>query len=90
MVPPIASEMAEIEHRPTGLFVLHAFHFSLYSIVVRFTAVLGAKIDPTRELDMELKLVDIHRREQLSERYMTRVNPKGQVRGHMRTAEPVR
>ncbi|KAJ9150706.1 hypothetical protein NKR23_g3388 [Pleurostoma richardsiae] len=63
-------------------YVLHVFPFSLYSIMARFTAALGAAYQAPpgkRPPRIELRLVDLHRDEELTEPYLTGVNPKGQV-----------
>lgn len=71
---------------PTGdtrdVYTLHNQPFSLFSMMVRFTYVLGrSSADPTRKsVKIENKLIDHHRDENLAENYLLRINPKGQVR----------
>lgn len=60
---------------------LYIFPFSLYSIMARFTAALGASTVPgTRAIIIEPRLVNLHRNESIAERYLLELNPKGQVR----------
>ncbi|KAL1864154.1 hypothetical protein VTK73DRAFT_6152 [Phialemonium thermophilum] len=65
----------------TAHYVLYVFPFSLYSIMARLTAALGAAYHapPSRPLSIELLLVNLHRDEELAEAYLTQINPKGQV-----------
>jgi hypothetical protein len=60
---------------------LYYFPFSLYSIMVRFTAALGAKSgEATTPIHVEHQLVNLHRDENIAESYLLSINPKGQVR----------
>ena len=63
------------------VYTLHNQPFSLFSIMVRFTYALGlSSADPTTAgVQLENKLVDHHRDENLAEGYLLKVNPKGQV-----------
>lgn len=65
----------------SDVYTLHNQPFSLFSIMVRFTYVLGrSSADPaTAGVHIENKLVDHHRDENLGEDYLLKVNPKGQV-----------
>lgn len=62
-------------------FKLCVFPFSLYSIMARFTISLGAHYHegPQGLPKITYKLVNLHRDENLEERYLTTVNQKGQV-----------
>jgi len=72
-------------------YVLYIFPFSLYSIMARFTATLGATYHslpgpPTPRI--ELKLVNLHTDEEMEEEYLLQVNPKGQVPAMSSSALP--
>lgn len=59
---------------------MYIFPFSLYSIMARFTAALGASAgQATRPITIEHQLVNLHRNGNISEWYLLNVNPKGQV-----------
>ncbi|KAH8649043.1 hypothetical protein BX600DRAFT_474402 [Xylariales sp. PMI_506] len=59
--------------------VLYVFPFSLYSIMARLTAVLGeATNQRTRSIEIEKRLVNIHRNENIAEWYL-KINSKGQL-----------
>ncbi|KAL3955092.1 hypothetical protein ACCO45_010655 [Purpureocillium lilacinum] len=45
----------------------------------RFAFVLGQALNPETAPRLEVKMVNLHREENYSERYLTQVNPKGQV-----------
>ena len=63
-------------------FTLYMFPFSLYSIMSRFTYVLGKTFLDNYSPDsfhLDLKLVNLHRDGNISEEYLTKVNSKGQV-----------
>lgn len=64
------------------VYILHNQPFSLFSMMVRFTYILGrSSADPTTNgVKIENKLIDHHRDENLAEDYLLRINPKGQVR----------
>lgn len=58
---------------------MYACPFSLYSIMARFTATLGATTGPpAKNISMELQMVDIFRDKNIDEWYL-KINPKGQV-----------
>jgi hypothetical protein len=60
-------------------YTLYVFQFSLYSMMTRFTANLGAKTVPTGTGPrIELKLVNLLKQEQFTEDYLA-INPTGQV-----------
>jgi hypothetical protein len=63
------------------VYTLHNQPFSLFSMMVRFTYVLGRSSadSTTAGVHVEYKLVDHHRHENLAEDYLCNVNPKGQV-----------
>ncbi|GJN81228.1 hypothetical protein PLIIFM63780_004760 [Purpureocillium lilacinum] len=61
------------------VYTLHYFPFSLYSLMSRFAFVLGQALNPETAPRLEVKMVNLHREENYSERYLTQVNPKGQV-----------
>jgi hypothetical protein len=60
-------------------YTLHYFPFSLYSLIARLGLVLAETLDPETAPRVEIKLVNLHREENLSEAYLTQVNSKGQV-----------
>ncbi|KAG8158127.1 hypothetical protein KVR01_011888 [Diaporthe batatas] len=64
-----------------NVYTLHNQPFSLFSMMVRFTYVLGRSSadNATDGVNIEYKLVDHHRYENLGEDYLINVNPKGQV-----------
>ncbi|POS70335.1 hypothetical protein DHEL01_v211268 [Diaporthe helianthi] len=66
---------------PRVIYTLHNYPFSLFSIMVRFTYVLGrSSADPaTSGVHIDYQLVDINRQENLGEDYLININPKGQV-----------
>lgn len=75
-------------HTPSGLqgqtpehFTLHVFPFSLYSIMTRLSVALGQTANPQslKIVDLQLRLTNLHRNENISEEYLMTVNPKGQV-----------
>lgn len=61
-------------------FTLYMFPFSLYSIMTRLTYAFGYSGLGNEKLGMRLKLVNLHRNENLSAYYLLVVNPKGQVK----------
>ncbi|POR38766.1 Thioredoxin-like protein [Tolypocladium paradoxum] len=61
------------------VYTLHYFPFSLYSLMARFGFVLGQTLNPETAPKLEIRLVNLHRDENFSEPYLTRVNKKGQV-----------
>ncbi|KAF7556753.1 hypothetical protein G7046_g6223 [Stylonectria norvegica] len=64
---------------PPPVYTLHYFPFSLYSLMVRFGFALGAKLNPATAPRLDVRLVDLHREDHLSESYLTSVTTKGQV-----------
>lgn len=80
----MASESSQAGSAVDGrdVYTLHNQPFSLFSIMVRFTYVLGrSSADNTTDgVRIEYKLVDHHRYENLGENYLININPKGQVR----------
>jgi len=62
-----------------GSYTLHYFPFSLYALMSRFAFVLGRSLNPETAPRLQLSLVNIHREENLTEKYLTEVNPRGQV-----------
>ncbi|OAP60326.1 hypothetical protein AYL99_05328 [Fonsecaea erecta] len=62
------------------IYTLHHNHFSICSIMVRYTVALrGAPQDAASEVPIQEQSVDIFHEEQLSEHFLTNINPKGQV-----------
>ena len=62
-------------------YVLYHNHFSICSIMVRYTiAVMGAPKNPESEILIQVQVIDIFHEEQLSEHYLCEINPLGQVR----------
>jgi len=63
-----------------GSYTLYHFQWSLFSLMARYTVALrGNAASPETAMRIEEKLVDLHRGENLSEKYLLEVNPKGQV-----------
>jgi hypothetical protein len=75
---PSVTESAVDRH---DVYALHNQPFSLFSMMVRFTYVLGRSSadSTTAGVHIEYRLVDHHRNENLSEDYLININPKGQV-----------
>lgn len=68
------------EQSDTIKCTLYIFPFSLYSIMARFTAALGAKSgEATKPISVEHRLVNVHQNENVAEWYLLSINPKGQV-----------
>lgn len=62
-------------------YILYHFQWSLFSLMARYTIALRGKAASSEaEIIIEEKSIDLHRDENLSERYLLVVNPKGQVR----------
>ncbi|KAF7548073.1 hypothetical protein G7Z17_g7281 [Cylindrodendrum hubeiense] len=61
------------------VYTLHYFPFSLYSLMVRFSFVLGESLNPNTAPKLKVRLVNLHREDHLSETYLTLVNTKAQV-----------
>lgn len=61
-------------------YTLHMFPFSLYSIMVMYTHVLGREVDNGQSgLILSNKLVNLHRDENIKEEYLDKINAKGLV-----------
>ena len=61
-------------------YTLHMFPFSLYSIMVMYTYVLGNEaLNDSGGIILSNKLVNLHRDENISEDYLAKINPKGLV-----------
>ncbi|KAG8421636.1 hypothetical protein J3458_003500 [Metarhizium acridum] len=85
MVPEMSPTSASPTDEPSAVdhYTLHMFPFSLYSIMSRFTYILGKSHLPTdapliHQSRLDLKLVNLHRYGNISEEY-PKINPKGQV-----------
>lgn len=79
----MASTLSTLSEVNTSLdnYCFHVFPFSLYSIMARFTYVLGQRSRKGGDvIHIENRLVNLHRDENVSESYLLTVNPKGQVR----------
>lgn len=63
----------------SDFYTLHYFPFSLYSLMIRFGLVLGRRLNSDTAPKVHIKLVNLHREENLSEEYLTLVNSRGQV-----------
>ncbi|KAK2608696.1 hypothetical protein QQS21_002807 [Conoideocrella luteorostrata] len=61
------------------VYTFHFFPFSLYSLMVRFGFVLGDHLNPGTAPTILIRLVNLQTKENLSEPYLTRISPKGQV-----------
>lgn len=61
------------------MYTLHYFPFSLYSLMARFGFVLGQALNRASAPRLEVRLIDLHRDQHLSEAYLTQVTCKGQV-----------
>lgn len=61
------------------VFTLHYFPFSLYSLMARFSIVLGQSLNPASAPTVKIQLVNLHEDENLTEEYLTTVNSRGQV-----------
>lgn len=67
----------------TDDYCLYIFPFSIYSIMARATLAFGqaAAVSATaKALSVGLKLVNLHREENISETYLIKISAKGQVR----------
>ncbi|OAQ98095.1 hypothetical protein LLEC1_00802 [Akanthomyces lecanii] len=63
-----------------SVYTLHMFPFSLYSIMVMYTYVLGTEAsDDGGRILLSNKLVNLHRDENISEEYLVKINSKGLV-----------
>lgn len=76
----MAGEHGSLEHGGAE-YTLHYFPFSLYSIMARFALKLGKQLNSDNAPRVELKFVNLHVHDNLSEEYLTTVNSRGQVRG---------
>jgi hypothetical protein len=71
---------AQISNFVMASYTLYHFPFSLFSIMVRYAVALrGEPGDENQRMEISQKTVNLHRDENLSEWYLTKVNPKGQV-----------
>jgi hypothetical protein len=62
-------------------YILYYHPFSVCSIMVRYTyALRGPPKDSTSDMSVQEQMVDIFNDEQLSEHFLTAINPKGQVK----------
>jgi hypothetical protein len=58
---------------------LYHYPLSLFSIMVRYAIALGEQSSDS-QMNIKETIIDLRRDENLSEWYLTTVNPKGQVR----------
>lgn len=70
-------QVAETSAKP--VYTLHFSPFSLYSLMIRFSTEIGKKLNPDSAPNVQIKLVNLDKLDNLSEEYLTGVNPKGQV-----------
>lgn len=71
--------MGASNHDPSA-YTLHMFPFSLYSIMVMYTYVLGNEgLANGGGIILSNKVVNLHRDENISEEYLAKINPKGLV-----------
>ena len=62
-------------------YLLFYNDYSICSIMVRFTLAVCKQL-PGERINVEEKPIDIHKGEQLTEYYLTEVNPSGTVTVH--------
>lgn len=76
-----AQDEVATENSDGGPFTLLVFPFSLYSIMARFAIELGKEYHqgPNGSPNIVHKLLNLHRDENLSEWFLTEINPNGQV-----------
>ena len=74
--------MADADSRP--VYTLHYFPFSLCSLMSRLAFVLGERLNPQTAPRLEIRLVNLQCEENLTEKYLLEVHPKGQVSSHYR------
>lgn len=67
--------------RSPEVYTLHMFPFSLYSIMVMYTYVLGRETEQSlaTKLLLSRRLVNLHRDENIKQDYLLNINPKGLV-----------
>lgn len=67
--------------RVSEVYTLHMFPFSLYSIMVMYTYVLGrdSEQSPATSILLSRRLVNLHRDENIKQDYLLTINPKGLV-----------
>lgn len=75
----MASQPHNAETSAKPIYTLHFSPFSLYSLMIRFSAQIGKTINPESAPNVQIKLVNLDKSDNLSEEYLTRVNPRGQV-----------
>ena len=68
----------------SGKFLLFYNDFSICSIMVRFTIAICDTLDAVEQISIEEKPIDIHHGGQLTEYYLTEVNPCGTVSNKQR------
>src|SRR3569833_3131345 len=79
---PSEPDAVDDGNRATAAYTLHYFPFSLYSIMARYTAVLGASAHQAAGTpSVHVKLVNIHYEalDNLSETYLREINPTGLI-----------
>jgi hypothetical protein len=76
-----AQDKVAVEDSDGGPFTLLIFPFSLYSIMARFAIELGKQYHqgPKGVPNIVHKLLNLHQDENLSEWFLTEINPNGQV-----------
>lgn len=68
------------DNNEPSAYTLHMFPFSLYSIMVIYTYVLGNEgSENGGGIILSNKVVNLHRDENVSEEYLAKINPKGLV-----------
>ncbi|MCJ1357372.1 MAG: hypothetical protein MMC33_007368 [Icmadophila ericetorum] len=61
-------------------YTLYYFQWSLFSTVARYTIALrGEPSSPALAMNIEEKVIDLYKAENISEWYLVNINPKGQV-----------
>lgn len=71
---------AAVSTATDAVYTLHYFTFSLYSLMARFGLALGRQLNPETAPRITLQFVNTADDDNLSEHYLTQVNPRGQVR----------
>ena len=65
-------------------YTLYYFQWSLFSTVARYTIALrGEPSSPALAMNIEEKVIDLYKAENISEWYLVNINPKGQVQPKM-------
>lgn len=78
MAPAVTT--SRVTSEPGGtIYTLHFSPFSLYSLMIRFALVIGKCVSPESAPNVQIKLVNLLKDENLSEEYLTQVNSRGQV-----------